>query len=325
VISRALLTVLVCCAFAVTLTAAAQVPSSVATGAAPADITLTVTDLTPKFLAFYDAVEREQAGPERRWELWKELYDFAAVPPTEEGQAMARALLDKAWLRYPSLLAQIRAGAAAMSPKPEGTVRAIAELLRPQKPATVRLLIFVGGFEENAFTAAQNAGITVALPVEMSPEQRALVMTHELTHAVHIAMGSFSGGWQRSIGTTVLTEGLAMRVTQKLFPSRPDKDFVEMSPGWLAQAKERRTEILRNIRPHLLSDKNEDLMRFTMGRGPTGLEREAYYAGWEVVGHWLAQGMSFAEIARIPENEMPKRVGEAIDALLSSKPEGERQ
>ena len=59
-------------------------------------------------------------------------------------------------------------------------------------------------------------------------------------------------------------------------------------------------------------------MRFTMGKGPSGIEREAYYAGWLVVGYWLDRGMTFADIARIPEQEMPDRVAEAIDALLTA-------
>jgi hypothetical protein len=231
---------------------------------------------------------------------------------------MARTLLDEAWPRYPSVLGQIRAGAAGMSPKPEATVREVAELLRPDKPATVRVLVFVGGFEDNAFTAASDGRVTTAIPVEMSPDRRALIMAHELTQAVHIAMGSFAGGWVRSIGTTIVTEGLAMRVSERLFPGRPAKDFVEMTPGWFDQATSRRIAILRGIRPYLFSEKSDDVMRFTMGHGPSGLEREAYYAGWEVVGHWLDQGMSFAEIARIPEQEMPARVAQAIDALLAT-------
>jgi hypothetical protein len=59
-------------------------------------------------------------------------------------------------------------------------------------------------------------------------------------------------------------------------------------------------------------------MRFTMGYGPNGLQREAYYVGWEVVGFWLSHGMRFDEIARIPEKQMPSRVAAAIDTLLSS-------
>jgi len=38
-----------------------------------------------------------------------------------------------------------------------------------------------------------------------------------------------------------------------------------------------------------------------------------------VVGYWLEQGMTFAEIARIPEAEMPKRVSEAIKHLQAER------
>lgn len=284
---------------------------------APSAIALTVNDLTPKFLAFHDAAQKERATPERRWQLFKQHYDFAAVPPTDEGQEMARKLLDEAWPRYGPVVARLRSGAGALEPAPADMVRSIAALLCPQRPGAVRLTTFVGGFEENAFTAAHAGRITVALPLEIDAGRRALLMAHELTHAVHIAMGSFAGGWVRSIGTTVLTEGLAMRVTERLFPGRPARDYVEHEPGWLEKARARRLDILRAIRPHLASEDSEQVMRFTMGRGPNGLEREAYYAGWEVVGHWLAHGKSFAEIARIPETEMPARVREAIDALLA--------
>jgi len=41
------------------------------------------------------------------------MYHFAAVPPTPEGDKMARDLLDRAWDRYPSVLEQIRLGARA--------------------------------------------------------------------------------------------------------------------------------------------------------------------------------------------------------------------
>ena len=266
-------------------------------------IEVTVKDLTPKFLDFYDAAVKENASPDRRWALWKEKYDFAAVPPTPEGEKMARVLLDDAWARYPSVLDRIRAGAAGLSPSPEATVRNIAGLLRPEKAVQVRLLVYVGGLEPNAFTMAQDGKITTAIPIETDPGPRALVMTHELTHAVHISMGSFSGGWIRTVGTTVLTEGLACRVTQALFPDHPDTDCIEARPGWLKEATARRQEILKGIRGKLDSDASEDVMRFTMGKGTTGLEREAYYAGWEVVGYWRTHGDALSRKSRA----FPKR------------------
>lgn len=45
-------------------------------------VTLDVEDLTPRFLAFYEAVQAEGADADRRWQLWQEHYGFAAVPPT---------------------------------------------------------------------------------------------------------------------------------------------------------------------------------------------------------------------------------------------------
>ena len=122
-------------------------------------------------------------------------------------------------------------------------------------------------------------------------------------------MGSFSGSFQRSVGTIVVTEGLASRVTQKLFPKRPETESIEFTSGWLKEAQQHRTEILKGIRPFLGSDKPDDIQRITIGPGPAGLEREAYYAGWLVVADWLAHGMSFSEIAQIPEKEVPHRVG----------------
>ena len=98
------------------------------------------------------------------------------------------------------------------------------------------------------------------------------------------------------------------------FPDRPETDSIEFTRGWPKQAEQHRVEILQGIRPFLTSDKRDDIERFTIGPGPTGLEREAYYVGWLVIGDWLAHGMSFADFARIPENEMPQRVTSEIDA-----------
>jgi hypothetical protein len=287
--------------------------------AAPAEplIDVKIHDLTPKFLTFYDDATREQAAPDQRWMLWKRDYDFAAVPPTPAGQTMARKMLDDAWPRYPAALDRIRTGAAGMTPDPRTTAQAIAGLLKPVDPIKIAVVVYVGAFENNAFTAAQDGMIMVAVPIEAAAEQRKLRMTHEMTHAIQIGMGSFSGGWIRTVGTTVLTEGLAMRVTQKLNPDVPSTEFTEGRPGWLAEADSKRIAILKDVQGVLSSKGADDVMRYTIGKGQAGIEREAYYAGWLVVGYWLEHGMSFADIARIPESDMPDRVGEAIQKLLA--------
>ena len=206
-------------------------------------ITVNTKDITPKFLSFYDTANEQNASEENRWLLWKSMYDFAATPPTPRGDPIARKLLDQAWLRYPSIIGVIKKGASVITPVAKKEISEIAELVKPDSAFTVTLLVYVGGFEGNAFTTAQSGKITTAIAIETDPSSLPLLMTHELTHAVHIGMGSFGGGWQRTIGTIIVTEGLAMRVTQKLFPTHPDKDFTDYTPGWLAKVNKHRNEI----------------------------------------------------------------------------------
>ena len=71
--------------------------------------------------------------------------------------------------------------------------------------------------------------------------------------------------------------------------------------------------ILQGLLPELEKSDSQSVFRFTMGRGTTGLEREAYAAGWFVVGDLLKQVKSFAEIARIPSAEMPAVVRAVIE------------
>jgi predicted Zn-dependent protease DUF2268 len=281
-------------------------------------VSITVKDLTPKFLTFYRKATADHLSPDARFALWKQDYGFAAVPPTPEGDQISRRLLDAAWPKYPAVLGRIEKGAAGVAPSPDAALRRVARLLGADTPIKITLVVYVGALEGNAFTAAGPGGVTVAVPVEESPFERGPVMTHEFVHATQIAMGSSSGGWIRTVAETVLAEGLAMRATQHLYPDRPAASFVEMAsdPGWLAKADTRRARILRDVRSALASNSSDDVMRFTMGVGPAGIDREAYYVGWTVVGYWLAHGLTYADIARIKEADAPARVGAAIDAML---------
>ena len=108
-------------------------------------VTLTVTDLSPKFLALYDEAVKKQASPDERWELWRKMYHFAAVPPTPQGEKMARTLFEQAWPRYPSVLERIRDGAASVRSAADKQLKAVAALLRPEKPVHIELLVYVGG------------------------------------------------------------------------------------------------------------------------------------------------------------------------------------
>ena len=190
--------------------------------------------------------------------------------------------------------------------------------IKPDTAFSIRIKTYVGGFEPNAFTTVSNRKIVTSLPVEIPDSVRYPIMIHELVHAVHIGMGSFSGGWHRTIGTIVITEGLAMRVSQILSPGKPDSAYTEYRTGWYRMAVAKKSEILQDVRRVAYSDSLNDIMQFTMGQGPAGLEREAYYAGWVIVGFLLQHGRPASEIARIPEKDMPAITIKIIDSILKT-------
>ena len=285
-------------------------------------VPLILNDITPKFISFYDSAVSLNASENQRWDLWKKLYDFAATPPTPQGDSIARRLLDSAWSKYKAIIPFLRNDAShTIYDHAREIMPKITNLLQPDSSFKIYLRTYVGGFEVNAFTSVYANRITTSVPVEIPENTRFPIMVHELVHAEHIGMGSFSGGWHRSIGTIVVTEGLAMRATQHILPGRPDAEYTEYSKGWLARADEKRRVILTDVKDKVFSDSDADIMNFTMGKGPSGLEREAYYAGWVVVGYWLGHGKTFSEIARIPEKSMPAEVAATLKVILETSTE----
>lgn len=57
-------------------------------------------------------------------------------------------------------------------------------------------------------------------------------------------------------------------------------------------------------------------MRYTMGEGGAGVKREAYYAGWLVIGDLLRIGWNFPKLARVTDQEMVDLVDVSIARLL---------
>lgn len=278
---------------------------------AQGNLRIEIVDLTPRFLAFYETA-RQERDPSARFARWREHYGFAAVPPGSRGEEMARRLLDQAWPLYAANLPLIRKGAAAFGDEPMRILADVARVLGADQPVRVRLVAFVGGFEDNAFAARIEGVPTVNFPVEMPAERRPVTMAHELTHAVHMDLAKLSGGWERSIAATMIQEGLAMHVAREVVPGRLLADYVEHTPGWWSGVQGKKRAILKALLPVLDRRDGETVFRFTIGPGPNGFEREAYAAGWWVIEHLRGSGMSLAQIARVPEGKMPDLARRAI-------------
>ena len=74
------------------------------------------------------------------------------------------------------------------------------------------------------------------------------------------------------------------------------------------------------IAPHVAESDSNAAMRYTMGIGGVGLEREAYYAGWLVISDLLAHGWTFPRLARVPDGQMPGLVSESLARIQKSPP-----
>jgi hypothetical protein len=220
------------------------------------------------------------------------------------------------------VLGRIRTEGPAAAAEARWTVDTIARLLELDRPLRAKLVLYVGALEGNAYTVMPDSVPVVALPLEGPPRDRGLLAAHELAHAVHLATAHLPGGWERSIAQTVLSEGVAMHVAKRVRPGLPDAAYTEYHPGWLREADARRPAILAGIRASLDARDGATVAKYTVGAGSTGLEREAYYVGWLVVGHLLDHGMSLADVARIPVERMPTVVGDAIDTILSASKQG---
>lgn len=229
-------------------------------------------------MTFYDSATAQSLDADARWELWRRQYGFAATPPTPFGDSLARRLLDSAWSRYPAARPKIRQGAAGLGVFPDSALRRVVALLGCGDTVRVRLTVFVGGFEANAFAyGVHNGRYGIALPVEAGNPSRSLI--HELTHAVHHGgCARFAGESGQSVAELVVTEGLAMHVVARTLPGYDAEFYTAAAPGWLAAARARRAAILHGIGEHLTDRGPAAVQRFTFGEGTTGLHREGYYA-----------------------------------------------
>jgi hypothetical protein len=293
--------------------------SPAASSAAPSRAgRVTVVDLTPRFLAFFDSASaRPSMSADERYAMWRRLYGFAAVPPTPLGQQFARRLLDGAWTRYPAALPRIRRGTLALGVSPDSVLDRVSSLLGCGDSVRVRLVVFVGGFEANAFTGGPPGALpTINIPVEAGDPARA--MAHEFTHAVHrsSACAGFGNAYRQSLAELVMSEGVAMRAVEKLSPGHPPTYYTTAAPGWFESAESKRDAILRGVRAHLAEDSVATVERFTFGQGSAGLPREAYYAGWVLVGTLLDEGMSMHEIATMRPEELTALLTRTIDRIV---------
>lgn len=296
-----------------------------ATAAAAAAHQLDVVNEVPRFQKFYADATRLPLSEAARWGLWKKEYGIAAVPPGPKHDEMARKLLDSAWPRYPALLTKL----PNLSKEAEAEARALFEkdnaLLGTQKdPIHVRVVLYVGQFDHNAFTIPPMNGspTTVFMPVDDYHLEVALA--HELTHAINIQIAHVKNGFGAPVGETVFMEGLAMRTSQEAVAGLSDKDYAAdpSQKGWMQKCYVRQGAVLAGIKSDLDKQGNAIAMKYVYGDGNAGMHREVYCAAWIVTGHMLKSGWTLAELAHIPESKMVSTVSTVIASIDNNQQSG---
>ncbi len=292
-------------------------------GAAPqgsgARHALNVVDRVPRFVKFYADASRPGGSEADRWSLWQREYGIAAVPPTPQGYALARKQLDAAWSKYPALASKLLAMESAAAVEARSSFdEANALFATSSKTIESTIVLYVGQFDDNSFTVPAMKGHvpTVVMPIEHRNLRVALA--HELAHTVNFQLAGVKNSFGAPIGETVFIEGLAMRASQRLVPGLPEARYLDNigEPAWLPRCYSHQAAIVRGMLPYLSQSGSDVATRFTFGTGTTGMDREAYCAGWLLVGDLLAAGKTFPELARVPESRMPALVRDAALAHL---------
>ena len=277
---------------------------------------LVIDNRVDRFEVFYAHATSGPMDSNSRFSLWQKEDGLAAVPPGAAGDAMARHLVDAAWDKYPALIPRL----PTLNAEAERTARNLFtrnnELLETGTDTIrARLVLYVGQFDDNAYTmpAMNNKPPTVLMPVE-SPILR-LLLAHELTHAIHLQLADIKNSFGAPVGETMFMEGLAMHTAQRAVPGLPDAAYTEMPDDkeWFARCSAHRDVVLRGIYSDLEKSGTDIAMKYTFGRGNTGMSREAYCAAWFAVGKLLNSGKTLAELARVPEGKMVATIRAAMD------------
>lgn len=276
-----------------------------------------IVDRISKFEVFYARATDEHLEGDALWGAWKKGYGIAAVPPGPDGDAMARKLLMDAWPKYPALVPQLPAlHTKAETDAHEAFDKINSLLATGDTPIHSRLVLYVGQFDNNAYTMPAMNGQPPTVMMSVENAQLRLILAHELVHSVHFQLAHVQNSFGAPIGETMFLEGLAMRAAQQVFPGFPDAAYTEMpgvdGAGWLETCRRNKDAILAGIAPDLDKSGRDIAIKYTFGHGNTGMQREVYCAAWIVMGNLIRSGETLSGLARIPESRMVSVMQDAL-------------
>ncbi|WP_406667353.1 hypothetical protein [Gallaecimonas sp. GXIMD1310] len=266
-----------------------------------------------QFEHFYHQATAKPLTEPQRWQLWQKQYGIAAVPPGPAGQKLARKYLRSAWPRYSALLPKLPALNTRLIALGKKMFAADNRILGSAgQPIDTDLLLYVGLFTGNAYTAppSNQRPPMVVMPVQHSyPE---ITLAHELAHSIHEQLAHIQSSFGGPLGETVFMEGIAMHTAKLAAPGYSDNLYTSRGGNqWLQQCYQHKNALLKAMLPDLQKAGPALAMKYTYGNGNTHMHRETYCAGWVVVGDMM-KTRSLAKLARIPQAKIAQTVSHFV-------------
>jgi hypothetical protein len=281
-------------------------------------------DLTPDFLAFWDAAQGRSPAKQQR--LWYERYEFPHQKLFAQcgGRHGNAAALPAALARYPSLVPHLPATVAEVRAAIARTGPAVAALFGLER-LDLRSVLLVGMFWSDGWIAEVEGVPTCFIAVEyLTPaaEPRVgLLLAHETAHIAHAMCLGAAWDELETVGQHLFLEGLATVASAHLVPGYDPATY-----AWLGLAHTPRgltldewTAACTAAWPRVKSLLRQDVAAVDPAvfapyflQAPADLpERIGYFAGWQLVAAF-AQEHAVAELARWPPQRIQERVAQAL-------------
>ncbi|MDK2124276.1 hypothetical protein [Parachitinimonas caeni] len=302
---------------------AAKKQPAAAPAAQPAkapQIEMSLKDMTPLFIDFYDAattpvvVPSPPAAPkppatasapaptpappaapvkampnaEQRFNAWKKYYNFTV----QENDEALRKELDAKFDRYAAVMKQIEGGYDTMEPKPDALNTALAAQYLPEKGMSIGFVTYVGLFEGKVMSKIEEGKQKIYLPLEVTPEQRALPLARILADNMQNTIVAWPNGNPRNLAEWVVAEGVKAHVLQNVVPGKTQAEYMDVPADWLANAQGKQADIFKEMVP-LLKDSGATIETYRKDK-----LNEARLAGWVAVEAFLKKKARLADMIR---------------------------
>jgi hypothetical protein len=274
-----------------------------------------VSDMTDRFLGFYEAAEWE-TDSERRWQLWVEKYRHFPFGDHPEGQLEAKALFEVAWCQYGRVLPRIQKRGSISESYFTKAIEAVADLMGIDE-ATVQVTLGVGFMNPMHYSAALGDFVYLFFPTDYPYKDPELIFAYLASLAFYdYKFGRKSSQENYDLAEQTMLQGLAMHLMQRVCPGRPLAAYLQANDEWVMQVASRTLELVGDFLDAMELVPHKGLLRgFFWGSDFLEPERTGFWVAYLVVGQ-LLKTRTLREVSEIEPSRWRQVVLDSCTALI---------